>query len=138
MTHLVEVDRNEDDELYVVRFVCEAAPEALCRAWCADGCEEVCLARTVYVAAEPLLLAQAPPEGHRFVPMDPPSCRVADWLNVGDAYDRAELYSGIEVDERGHVLLRPGRRPIEDEWDGDGYLWSYADEVAEPAHPGYP
>ena len=138
MTHLVEVDRNEDDELYVVRFVCKAAPDAVCRSWCADGCDEVCRARSVYVSAEPVEVAQAPVDSHRFVPMDPPSCRVADWLNVGDAYDREELYAGIELDERNRPILRPGLQPIEEEWDGDSYLWSYADELTEPEPPGRP
>jgi hypothetical protein len=140
VTHLIEVDRNEDGDLYVARFVCHAPPDALCRSWCVE-CEETCTARTVYVATEPLDVAQAPPEGHRFAPMDPPTCRIVDWLGAGDAYDREELYAGDDLDERNRVILRPGLRPIEESWDGDSYLWEYADEAAsreESEPPGRP
>jgi hypothetical protein len=143
VTHLVEVDTNEDGELYVARFMCRAAPDALCRSWCVE-CEEECTAPSVYVAAEPLdPVAQAPVDAHRFAPLDPPGerCRVVDWLGAGDAYDREELYAGDDLDERNRVILRPGLRPIEESWDGDSYLWEYADEAAsreEPEPPGRP
>lgn len=142
MTHLVEVDTNEDGDLYVVRFVCQAADDAVCRAWCVE-CEETCTARDVFVSAEPdgTAARHAPEGAHRFVPMDPPTCRIADWLGAGDAYDREELYAGDDLDERNRVILRPGLQPIEESWDGDSYLWEYADEAAsreEPNPPGRP
>lgn len=133
MTHLVEVVE-EDGELYVERFVCEAAPDALCRSWCVEPeCEEQCVARDVYVSHAPDSIAaeQAPEGAHRFVPMDPPSCRVADWLGMGDRHDREELHAEDEP-------LRPGWHPIVEEWDGDCYLWSYAEREPEPEFPGRP
>lgn len=132
MTHLAEVEE-DDGELSVVRFVCEAAPDALCRSWCVDGCEDECVARDVYVSHAPDSIAaeQAPDGAHRFVPMDPPTCRVVDYLGAGDAHDRAELHAEDEP-------LRPGRHPIVEEWDGDCYLWTYAEPEPEPAYPGHP
>lgn len=137
MTHLVEVDRNDDGDLYVVRFVCEADPLALCRAWCADGCEEECVAREVYVSAEPVEpVAQAPVEGHRFAPMGEGRCRVVEWLGAGNAEDALDLYAGDDLDRWNRAILRPGRHPIEESWDGDSYLWEYAEQPAAVRQEG--
>lgn len=128
MTHLVEVEL-VDGEPTVARFVCTEPEGSLCRAWCVE-CEEQCVARSVYVAAEPLdPIAQAPVEGHRFAPIA--SCRIVDWLGAGGSGDMEELHAEDEP-------LRPGLHPIEEEWDGDTYLWSYAEPEPEPAYPGHP
>lgn len=133
MTHLVEVEE-DDGDLFVGRFVCEAVPDALCRSWCVE-CEEECRARDVYVSDEPdgTAARHAPAGAHRFVPMDPPTCRVVDYLNAsaGDRFDSEELHAEDEP-------LRPGRHPIVEEWDGDCYLWTYAEPDPEPEYPGHP
>lgn len=118
--HFVDVEV-EDDVATSFRFTCTGDDTDVCRAWCVDGCDESCTARAVYVSAQPLDdVAQAPVDAHRFEPMRPPSCRVADWLNASSGYD---TYGADDVDEP----YRPGRHRIEEEWDDECYLWTYAD-----------
>lgn len=128
--HAVEVEVEEFDDgsssATVVRFTCSAPAGSLCRSWCVE-CEEECSATPILREVEQV--AQAPLDGHRYEPV--PYCRVVEWLGAGDAGDREELHADDEP-------LRPGARPIEEEWDGDGYLWRYAVPEPEPLHPGHP
>lgn len=132
MTHYVEVEvedaGTEDETLRVGSFTCDAPEGSLCRSWCAEGCDEVCYG-TPILGGEVEVVAQAPLAGHRWEPV--PYCGVVEWLNGSDAYDREEAHG---VDES----LRPGVHPIEYEWDGDTYLWHYAEPEPEPEYPGHP
>ena len=115
--HTVDVEI-EDGVAIMFTFVCSGNDSSPCRMWCADGCEETCTERPV--VGDPDLVAQAPVDGHRFVPLRPPTCRVADWLNACDGDD---TYGADYVDEPH----RAGRHAIVEEWDGDSYLWTYAE-----------
>lgn len=124
--HFVEVtveDEGTPDAFHTVqRFTCTAPAGSLCRAWCTEpDCEEACHGTPHLGEVE--LIAQAPTGLHRWEPVD--YCRIVEWLGAGDAYDREELHAEDEP-------LRPGVHPIAEEWDGDTYLWRYA-EPAEVA-----
>lgn len=130
MTHFVEVsveDEGTPDAVYTIeRFVCEAPDGSLCRSWCVE-CEETCSATPILGSVE--VVAQAPVDGHRYEPVN--HCRIVEWLGAGDAMDREDLHAEDEP-------LRPGRHPIDEEWTGDDYVWSYAEPDPEPAYPGHP
>lgn len=96
------------------RFTCTAPIGATCRCWCTEGCDEFCSGKPVY--GDPELVAQAPVDGHRWA--DTGECRIVTWLENGGT--PGELFMG-EDDEP----LRSGW--IETEWEGDCYLWQYAE-----------
>jgi hypothetical protein len=127
VTYTIEVDEDSAGDLWVVRIVCHAAEDAICRCWCAEGCEETCYGSRIYVAAEPPeLVAQAPTEGHRWAPIG--SCRIVDWLEA----------CGAEDSHDEEEPLRPGTHPIEADWDGDMYVWRYAEPDAAVTDAGVP
>lgn len=123
MTHRVEVELDDDGAPLFVRFTCDAPDGSLCRSWC-TVCEEECSGTPILGPVE--LIAQATIDGHPYEPV--PYCRIVEWL---DAAGWDETHDEDEP-------LRPGAEPIEDEWDGDSYLWHYAEPEPEPAYPGHP
>lgn len=112
--HRIEWRIDNASEPYA-RFSCSAEIGAICRSWCAVGCEEFC-------ESQPRRLPQSDGTtvviGHPWE--DSGECRIVAWLeNSGTA---GELYSGDDEP------LRSG--PIEYEWDGDAYLWQYAEAAS--------
>lgn len=122
--HTVEVDLDEDGAPRVARFACHEPEGALCRSWC-TVCDETCAGTPILEPVE--LIAQAPVDGHPYEPVS--SCRFVDYLDAADWPE--EVHAEDEP-------LRPGVHPIECEWDGDTYLWRYAEPEPEPAYPGHP
>lgn len=120
--HTVEVELDEDGDVRALGFACTAPEGSLCRSWC-TVCEETCSATPILGPVEQV--AQAPVDGHPYEPVA--SCRVVDYL------DAADWPEDVHAEDEP---LRPGVHPIEEEWDGDTYLWRYADP--EPEHPGHP
>jgi hypothetical protein len=111
------------------RVVCLGGPDDLCRQWCAEGCEEECYRFPLPADVE--LVAQAPVEGHRWAPLDPPYCREAEWLNSTDPLqESAEDPDAFPFDEDGVAQLGVRSGFIDLVWDGGDYVWSYCDEQA--------
>lgn len=81
---------------------CTAPAGSPCRLWCSVGCEEYCVN----------------PDEHPQV--DQGRCLVVEWMDAcGDG--AIDLYEGEKT--------TPHDGPITCRWDGDGYLWSYAEDV---------
>jgi hypothetical protein len=126
VTHRVEVEVDDDGSPEYLSFTCDAPEGSLCRSWC-TVCEEECSGTPILGPVE--LVAQAPVDGHPYAPV--PYCRLVVWLGAGDTQDAIERHDEDEA-------LRPGTHPIEVSWDGDEYLWHYAEPEPEPAYPGHP
>jgi len=97
------------------RFTCSAPLGAQCRSWCAVGCEEICTDQPTSHRQEDGTVIVV---GHPWE--DSGECRIVTWLENGGT--PGELYMG-EDDEP----VRDG--PIETDWDGDAYLWQYAEDA---------
>lgn len=123
--HFVDVELDEDGDVFLVTFVCAGTAGDICHQWCAEGCEEYCSSTPILTGAEVEIVAQAPLDGHRWEPMplDGSYCRVVDWL---DASGWNETGWNEEDTEISADQLRPGRHLIEEEWTGDDYIWRYA------------
>lgn len=133
--HFAEVELYEDGGGAFVRFVCAGDDTNVCRQWCAEGCEEQCLASDII----PWPASQGAPtpvdgEAHRWQPhfrAGESTCRIVDWLDAVGWQDSGWV-DDDEVGEREVTTadLRAGRHLIETEWTGDDYIWRYP---AEPA-----
>lgn len=114
--HRVEWLIDNASEPYA-KFICSAPVGALCRSWCAVGCEEFCTEQpTRHRQADGTVVVI----GHPWE--DSGECRITTWLeNLGTP---GELYMGDDNEP-----LRSG--PIETDWDGDCYRWQYSADAAE-------
>ncbi len=117
-----------------VRFVCTGGDEDGCRQWCADGCEESCLARDIVLWPDRVPVDRAPDDLHQWAPtpkIGESSCREMDWLDACGWQDSGWVDDEEEGGEREMEAtdLRPGRHRIEVEWTGDDYIWRYPAEV---------
>jgi len=137
--HYADVTLDADGTVESVRFTCAGGPADLCHQWCAEGCEELCYGTPIRLWSPgqdvPELIAQAPAQGHQWEPMPPDgsSCRVVDWLDASG--DWRDTYAGEDQDT---PQLRAGRHVITEEWDGDNYLWSYAEDLLVVTDAGVP
>lgn len=100
--HTVTVEVDEDGTPWRFEFACSGGDSDRCRQWCAEdtNCEECSW------------------EVHRWEPV--PYCREITWLDGCGAHD-----TYIGADDGEPIPARSGR--IDIEWDGDGYLWRYAE-----------
>lgn len=123
--HTVDVDIDDDGYVCGFTFTCSGGSTDDCHQWCADGCEETCTAPDVILwplSADIGPVAQAPIDVHRWQPMVPPTCRIVDWL---DACGGTDTY--VDEDEPH----RSGRHPIDVDWTGDDYQWTYREPAPE-------
>lgn len=113
MSHFIDWRIDNAREPYA-RFRCTADVGAHCRAWCAEGCEEFCShqPRTAATWEDGTRVVV----GHRWE--DTGECRIVTWLENGGT--PGELFMGDD-----ETPVRSGE--IEVEWDGDCYLWQYAE-----------
>jgi hypothetical protein len=126
--HYADVDLTDPD-WPTVRFVCTGGDTDLCHQWCAEGCEEQCLARRA-IRWSPEAICQPTADAHRWEPsprVGESSCRIVDWL---DAIGWQESGWVDEPDDGGErevtaADLRPGQHLIAEEWTGDDYIWRY-------------
>lgn len=123
------LDLDQPGTFAFARVVCLGGPDDICQQWCAEGCEEECYGEdVVYPPVE--LIVMAPVAGHRWEPMDPPSCRVADWINncgIADTYAGDEAVLAWDDETDSQPKIRSGL--IAEEWTGDDYVWDYAEEA---------
>jgi hypothetical protein len=130
--HLHRIDLAEPGTFDGARAVCLGTDDDRCRQWCAEGCEEACSGRRIIPPPAPELIAQAPVEGHRWEPIG--SCRVAEWIDAAGLEDTCADDDALAWDKA--METQPGIRSgfIEEEWTGDDYVWSYADQATgEPS-----
>jgi hypothetical protein len=124
------LDLAEPGTFMGARVICLGGPADMCQQWCAEGCEEQCYETPILSGAQIELVAQAPIDGHRWEPTG--SCGIADWLDAGDL---AETYTGDDDiwqwDDDGET--QPGIRSglIDVSWDGEDYLWDYAEPAPQ-------
>jgi hypothetical protein len=131
ITTLHRLDLDEPGTFIGARVVCLGTDDDICRQWCAEGCEEGCYGGGIIPSPDPGLIAQAPLAGHRWESIG--SCRIADWINACGVEDSHVDEGAFPWDEDGNS--QPGIRSgfIEEEWTGDDYVWSYAEDVEVPA-----
>lgn len=123
------LDLFEEGSLLAAKVVCLGGPEDECQQWCAEGCEEECRETPILHPAHKEPCPQAPVDGHQWERID--HCRIAEWLEHDDLYDACQdpdddLFEWDEATDN-QPRLRSGL--IDVEWDGETYLWSYAEEA---------
>ena len=130
MTAQHRLDLFEEGSLLAARVVCLGGPEDECQQWCAEGCEEECYHTPILWPTVKPPSPMAPIDGHQYMPSG--SCRFADWLNADDLYDACQDPDDdlFEWDEETDSQPRLRSGLIDVEWDGETYLWQYAEEVA--------
>ena len=108
-TFTPDADNDPDEWTGTFTFECAAPPSADCR-WECD-CEEWVVTMRGNEAWH--VLDYDEDESHQ---MRPASCTIADWFDSG--------YMSAYLDPP-----RTGRHPIDCEWMGDGYVFTYNEEA---------
>jgi hypothetical protein len=128
--HYAEVEKYDDGGGAFVRFVCTGTDEDICHQWCAQDCEETCLARDVVLWPAKVEPGGVPDDIHQWAPsprVGGSSCREMDWLDAVGWQDTGWVDEPDKGGDREVTVedLRPGRHLIEMEWTGDDYIWRY-------------